>query len=161
MPDTALLPHQPVTSETCAVAAAVDIIGDRWSLLILREVFFGVSRFDDFRTGLGISRSVLTSRLDDLVRSGVLRRTPYRVEDDRTRLEYRPTRAGVELLPSVVALMRWGAHHAMSKPPALSTRHAGCGAEVDAVLCCRDGHTVAPTDVEVHMPTTTPAGSDI
>lgn len=160
MPGTALHPHQPVTPQTCAVAAAVDIIGDRWSLLILREVFFGVSRFDDFRSGLGISRSVLTSRLDGLVRAGVLRRAPYRVEDDRTRLEYRPTRAGVELLPSVVALMRWGAQHAMSQPPALSTRHAGCGAEVDAVLRCRDGHAVAPTDVEVHIPAPTRVGSD-
>jgi DNA-binding HxlR family transcriptional regulator len=160
VPDTTLVAHQAVTSETCAVSAAVDIIGDRWSLLILREVFFGVTRFDDFHSGLGISRSVLTSRLDDLVRAGVLRRKPYRVEDDRTRLEYRPTRAGVELLPSVVALMRWGAQHAMSRPPVMSTRHTECGAEVDAVLRCRSGHIVEPTDMEAHMPDITPRGSD-
>lgn len=139
-----------VTPDTCAVYAAVDIIGDRWSLLILRDVFFGVRRFEDFHTGLGISRSVLTSRLATLVDAGLLRRKPYQAEADRTRFEYRPTRAGVELLPSVVALMRWGARNAMNSPPAMSTRHANCGAEVDAVLRCRAGHTVEPSEMEAH-----------
>lgn len=150
MPDQPPTPLRAVTSQTCAVSAAVDIIGDRWSLLILREVFFGVRRFEDFRSGLGISRSVLTARLEALVAAGVLRRTPYRLGDDRTRFEYMPTRAGVELLPSVVALMRWGAKHAMSTPPIFSTRHAGCGADVDAVLRCRAGHLVTPADMEAH-----------
>jgi DNA-binding HxlR family transcriptional regulator len=139
-----------ITPDTCAVSAAVDIIGDRWSLLILRDVFFGVRRFEDFHSGLGISRSVLTARLASLVEAGVLRRKPYQAEADRTRFEYRPTRAGVELLPSVVALMRWGARNAMNSPPAMSTRHADCGAEVDAVLRCRAGHVVAPSEMETH-----------
>lgn len=91
----------------CPIAATLGVVGEHWSLLIIRDAVAGVRRFDDFQRSLGIARNVLTSRLKRLVAEGVLER--YR--GDRGRYEYRPTRAGLDLYPVLVALVQWGEQH--------------------------------------------------
>jgi DNA-binding HxlR family transcriptional regulator len=119
------------------VAFGLSIIGDRWSLLILREAFHGVRRFDELQRNLGISRAVLAARLRRLVDAGLLRRVPYREENARPRDEYHPTRAGVELLPALVSLMEWGERHLEDGAATADTlTHEGCGGHVHAALIC-------------------------
>lgn len=129
-------------------AAALRIVGDRWSLLILREVFHGTTRFDDFLRTTGVSRAVLSARLRSLTDAGLLRRQPYRDGTSRHRAEYRPTRAGVELLPTLVALMEWAERHVDGEPPSDVLIHRGCGAHVHAELTCESGHRVEPDEID-------------
>ncbi len=97
--------------DRCSIAGTLDALGDEWSVLVLRELFFGVRRFNDIQHDLGISRSVLTERLARLVEVGVVKVVPYRDPGQRERHEYRLTRAGVGLLPAMIALMQWGDQH--------------------------------------------------
>ena len=130
--------------DPCSIARTLDLVGEKWSLLVLREAFVGVRRFDDLRRRTGAPRQVLSARLATLVEAGVLRRVPYQEPGRRTRDEYRLTRAGMELFPVLVALMRWGDAH-LDQPtggPPVELAHAGCGEPVDAVLRCRAGHPV-------------------
>src|SRR3954471_19595602 len=90
----------------CSIARALEVIGDRWTILIMRDAFRGIRRFDDFRRDLGIARPVLTDRLKKLVDAGVMVRRQYEVHPPR--FEYRLTPMGIELSPALVALMRWG-----------------------------------------------------
>src|SRR6266516_2326119 len=92
----------------CSVARTLDVIGERWSLLVLREVFLGVRRFESIREATGAPRAVLADRLRSLVDAGVLVRREYREDGARTRHEYRLTEAGRELQPALTALMQWG-----------------------------------------------------
>ncbi len=94
--------------EPCSIGAAVSIVGEKWTLLVLREAFLGVTRFDEFLHRTGCSTAILSSRLKMLVAYGILRRVPYQEPGDRVRDAYRLTRAGVDLLPAIVALMQWG-----------------------------------------------------
>lgn len=135
-------------SGECSIARTVALIGDQWSMLILREAFYGVSRFEDFRGNLLISRAVLTARLDGLVGSGLLEKADYREPGQRVRYEYRLTEAGAELIPAFVALLQWGDRHCNGgKPPVIMT-HAGCGSTVSSQLRCAKGHDVMPLQVE-------------
>lgn len=131
-----------------SMEAALRIVGDRWSLSILREVFHGVSRFDDFLRNTGVSRAVLSARLRSLTAAGLLRREPYRNGAERSRSEYRPTRVGVELLPALVALMEWAERHVDGAADADELIHRGCGAPVHAQLRCGAGHLVAPDQID-------------
>lgn len=125
----------------CSVAATLAIVGERWTLLVLREAFYGVRRFDDFQRHLGVARNMLTDRLATLVEHGLLTRTPYREHGRRERHEYRLTPSGRELLPAVLALMQWGdAHLAGPAGPPVTVTHRGCGASVHAELVCASGH---------------------
>ena len=119
--------------QICSVARSLEVVGERWSLLILRDAMFGVSRFEGFLTSLGIARNVLTDRLDHLVHEGVLVRQPY----GRNRFDYRLTEKGRELGVAMLALMKWGDRHypAAGGPPRLG-QHRGCGASVDVSLTC-------------------------
>src|SRR5687768_14739432 len=96
-----------ISLDHCSIAGALEALGDDWSVLVLRELFYGVRRFNEIQEDLGISRSVLTERLGRLVDLGVVRVAPYREPGQRERNEYRLTRAGVGLLPVMVALMQW------------------------------------------------------
>jgi DNA-binding HxlR family transcriptional regulator len=128
-------------SANCAIGAAVDIIGERPTFLVLREAFNGVRRFDDMRRRTGIPRQVLSDRLARLVREDLLRKVPYQDAGQRTRHEYRLTSKGLDLYPVLVALMEWGDRHALdSAGPQVMLRHRDCGEPVRLQLSCQAGH---------------------
>ena len=126
--------HRDYDGQTCSIARTLEVVGERWSLLVLREALAGTRRFDDFQSKLGIARNVLQTRLTRLVDEGVLERRLY--QERPQRYEYVLTPAGRDLLPVLIALMRWGdAHRAPDGPPTL-IRHAGCGGDVTAAMTC-------------------------
>lgn len=130
--------------DNCTVQRAVQIFGDRWSFVVLREVFNGIRRFDDMRERTAIPRQVLSDRLTRLVAAGLLLREPYREPGQRARQQYRLTRKGLELYPILVALNAWGtAHCADPEGSPLSFAHRDCGGEVEVRLHCSAGHEVA------------------
>ena len=113
------------------------LLGEKWTLLILREAFFGVRRYGQLVRNLGIPRPTLSTRLRTLVDAGLLERVPYATEPDRH--EYRLTRAGIDLFPSIVALMRWGDTHLAGPQGApIVLRHNDCGEIADPYLACRN-----------------------
>jgi DNA-binding HxlR family transcriptional regulator len=132
--------------EACSVGRAMDILGERWTFLILREAFYGVRRFSDMQRNLGIARNILSARLQTLVASGILERRRYQEEPER--FEYRLTQAGRDLYPAVIAIMRWGDEHlAGDGGPPVVLRHS-CGEEADPVLVCSHCHEpLHPHDV--------------
>ncbi|MGH3648673.1 MAG: winged helix-turn-helix transcriptional regulator [Micromonosporaceae bacterium] len=141
------MPHP----RACSVAQTLELVGERWSLLVLREVFLGVRRFEAIHDATGAPRAVLTRRLRALVEAGVLQRHTYREPGARARDEYRLTPAGRELQPVLTALMQWGDRH-LDWPggPPLRVTHAGCGAPVRATLRCADGHVLDDTGRALH-----------
>lgn len=123
------------SSQACSIAGALEVVGERWSLLIVRNVFLGLRRFDQMQSNLGIARNVLQTRLTRLVDQGVLERSLY--QERPPRYEYRLTEKGLDLWPTVVALMQWGDRYAApaAGPPVL-LEHRGCGGNVDAHRTC-------------------------
>ena len=133
---------------TCSIARSLDVVGERWALLVVREVALGNRRFVDIRDATGAPPAVLTERLRSLVDVGVLTTRPYREPGARTREEYALTDAGRELQPVLSALMDWGDRHlAGPDGPPTVVRHVSCGAPVHARLVCDQGHEVSPRDV--------------
>ena len=129
----------------CSTAQSLEVVGEWWTLLIVRDAFFGVRRFDDFRSRLGIARSVLSARLERLVEEGVLEAVRY--SDHPPRHEYRLTEKGLDLFPVLVALQRWGDRWASPKPP-VRLRHHGCGRVTHPTLVCSAcGDPVSALDV--------------
>ena len=121
--------------EICSVGRAMDILGERWTFLILRESFYGVRRFSDMQRNLGIARNILSTRLQNLVSAGIFERRRYQEEPER--YEYRLTQAGRDLYPAIVTLMRWGDEHLQGElGPPVVLRHNLCGHEADPVLVC-------------------------
>ena len=118
----------------CTVARTLDVIGDRWSLLILRDAFYGVRRFDDFVQDLGIARNILSARLNRFVDQGVMERRRY--EDRPPRYGYHLTQRGRELLPVLLALMRWGDRWTTDGDPPVGIEHRPCGHVLEPVLVC-------------------------
>ena len=98
-------------ADRCSIVGTLTALGDNWSIMVLRELFFGVHRFNDLQRELGVSRSVLSDRLARLVDLGVVRAVPYQDPGERSRLEYRLTRKGVDLLPVMLSLKDWGDRH--------------------------------------------------
>jgi len=120
--------------QTCSIARTLEIVGERWTLLILRDAFLGIRRFDDFQARLEVSRTVLARRLDDLVEGGLLRREPYQRKP--LRHEYLPTEKALELWPALLALGQWGARHASPEGAPREFFHTACGTRVEAVARC-------------------------
>jgi DNA-binding HxlR family transcriptional regulator len=121
--------------EAESVGRALALVGERWSLLILREAFFGVRRFGQFARNLAIPRPTLSSRLRTLVEAGLLERVPYSRDPDRH--EYRLTDMGRDLFPAIVTLMRWGDKHLAGRDgPPIVLRHVACSEPADARLTC-------------------------
>src|SRR4051794_18773866 len=123
-----------VENDNCSVARTLDIIGDRWSVLVLREAFLGVRRFDVIQRHLGIARNVLTDRLNRLVDHGILARRQYSERPPRS--EYLLTESGLELWPSIVALLQWGDRHLPLEPQSISIQHKACGEATTFSLVC-------------------------
>jgi DNA-binding HxlR family transcriptional regulator len=128
--------------QICSIARALEVVGERWSVLIVRDAFLGRSRFSEFQRSLGIARNVLAARLAHLVDEGVLEHA-----DDG---QYLLTRKGRELSPVLHQLLKWGdAHYAPDGPPRL-TLHHGCGGEVGAdMVCARCGEHVRPGEIDL------------
>jgi DNA-binding HxlR family transcriptional regulator len=130
-------------SANCTIGAAVGIIGERPTFLLLREAFSGVRRFDDMQRRTGMPRQVLSDRLARLVTEGLLRKVPYRESGQRRRNEYRLTAKGLDLYPVLVALMQWGDRYAAGPGgPQVLLRHRDCGEPVQLQLSCRAGHVL-------------------
>ncbi len=129
------------SAENCSVGRALDVVGRKWTLLVLREAFYGARRFEEFHDALGCARNLLADRLSTLVDEGVLQRGTYQQPGQRGREEYRLTEKGRQLFPVVVALMEWGDRF-MADPdgPPVEVHHRECGARVHAILACDDGH---------------------
>lgn len=134
----------------CAVALALGVLGERWTMLVVREAFYGVKRFDEMLTAVGCARNVLSSRLQTLVEHDVLVKVAYRDEGQRERFEYRLTEKGRALFPILLALMQWGDRFLVDQGgPPVVVRHRGCDAQVDVEIVCRAGHrALGPRDTE-------------
>ena len=118
----------------CSVAQCLEIVGEWWTLLILRDAFLGYSRFDEFESRLGIARNVLTQRLDRLVEAGVLERTPY--QQRPVRYDYLLTGKGRDLWHVITAMRQWGDRWAAPAGPPVELVHDACGEIVNAVPAC-------------------------
>jgi DNA-binding HxlR family transcriptional regulator len=121
------------TPRPCSVAATLEVIGEKYSLLVLREVFYGVRRFDAMTRNIGAPRDVLAARLRRLVAAGVLEKVPYSTRPPR--FEYRLTTAGRELRPVLLMLMAWGDRHLTDHAPVVFEH--SCGADLEPVVVCR------------------------
>lgn len=143
------MPFRPY-DQTCSIANTLAVIGERWTLLILRDVLLGTRRFEDLQRSTGVASNILSDRLDTLVAHGILQRVPLDGRPDRH--EYRPTRAGGELAHVLQALMQWGDRHA--PPPGGPARvlvHRTCGHETEPLhVCAHCGEPLDPTEVEMH-----------
>jgi DNA-binding HxlR family transcriptional regulator len=132
--------------QNCSIASALEIVGERWTLLIVRDVFLGLHRFDQFQESLGIARNVLTDRLNRLVDEGILKRVRY--SDKGERYEYWLTRKGQDLLLPLSALRQWGDRYISEKPPTLMRRKTDHKPVVAALVPIgTDGVTVEETEL--------------
>lgn len=139
------------SAENCTIGRTLDIVGDKWTIPILRECFLGVSRFSDIERLLGCARNLLSQRLVALVEAGLLSKSDYQVSGQRRRPEYHLTAKGNELLPVLIALMQWGDRWtADDAGPPLNLLHRDCGGRLEVSIRCADGHTdIASKDVAV------------
>ncbi len=135
----------------CAIEKAVEVVGTRTAMLVMREAYYGTTRFDDFAERVGMTRATTATRLSALVEAGLLEQRDYREEGQRTRKEYVLTDAGRDLVPVVWALFQWGRKHLPSET-ILELAHHDCGAPVDVEVRCADGHEVGLDDVELRLP---------
>jgi DNA-binding HxlR family transcriptional regulator len=137
-----------IAGQRCSIARPAALLGDRWTLVILRQAFNGVKRFEDFQSTLDISRSLLSERLGRLVDAGVLRREPYK-DAVRTRDRYRLTEMGLDVYPVLMALREWGDRYMAEEGPPLEIRHRGCGGTPTLELRCEKcGEQVGPREAE-------------
>jgi DNA-binding HxlR family transcriptional regulator len=140
-----------VLGPDCSIEATIALVGDRWALLVLRDVFRGVHRFSDMCTDLGIARNILADRLDRLVAAGILTKVPY--QERPLRHEYRLTAKGRDLSPALIALMRWGDRWAMGGDAPTLLVHDACGSELEQVLRCPTCEVpVTPTHIRSRHP---------
>ncbi len=126
------------TDMNCSIAQTLEIVGEWWTLLIIRDALLGVTRFDEFSSRLGIARNVLTQRLDMLVAHGVLTKEPY--QDKPVRYDYRLTEKGRDLWTVITALRQWGDKWTAENGAPVITVHRSCGNEMTAELVCSECH---------------------
>jgi DNA-binding HxlR family transcriptional regulator len=132
--------------QVCSIARALEVIGDRWTLLIVRDLVLGLSRFDEFLESLGVASNVLADRLNRLVEERIVERVRYSERPER--FEYRLTAKGRELGLVLLALMQWGDRHISTKPPRIARRR-GDRSRVTVGLVAADGTPVRPGDLEL------------
>jgi len=136
-----------IDKQVCSVARALSVVGERWTMLIMRDAFLGTRRFDQFQSNLGITRHRLSERLNKLVDHGVLVKVPY--HERPVRYEYRLTRKGLGLYPVLMSLARWGDEWMDGgKGAPLEYVHQGCGKKTRPVLDCSEcGEPLRPEEV--------------
>jgi DNA-binding HxlR family transcriptional regulator len=140
---------QTYPTQDCSIARALEIVGERWTLLILRDAIFGARRFEEFQRGLGIARNVLAARLERMCHEGLLERRRYGERPER--FEYHPTQAASDLRPTLFQLMKWGDHHHPSQAgPPMRAVHRACGGDADVELTCdRCGQRLHYADLDL------------
>ncbi|NUP68077.1 MAG: helix-turn-helix transcriptional regulator [Nonomuraea sp.] len=150
-------------AQACSIARALEVVGERWSLLIVREALFGgATRYRDFQNSLGIATNVLKTRLDGFVKAGIMRR--HKFADQPELFEYLVTEKGRALAPALVALSAWGDHWVTDGEPPILYTHATCGAEITQQTTCADcGHVDDPAEIKAILgpghPSRTQVGS--
>ncbi|MCX4767396.1 helix-turn-helix transcriptional regulator [Streptomyces sp. NBC_01275] len=142
-------PRPDPDMSNCSIARTLEVVGGKWTILILCEVWYGSSRFSDFERVLGCSRNLLAARLRMLVKEGILATETSRKPGSRSRPKYEITPKGVDLVPAVMGLLRWGDRcRADPEGPAGLSRHRGWGVHVDAQIRCARGRAVQAEDIE-------------
>ncbi len=132
---------------TDGLTKVLEVVGERWSLLVVREVSLGLRRFDAIQSATGAPRTVLSDRLRRLTAAGILQTQTYQVPGSRPRLEYALSDAGFDLLPVLSALSDWGERHiASGAMPEIVYRHSGCGGRIAVGLFCECGQRTDPRD---------------
>ncbi|GLQ06541.1 winged helix-turn-helix transcriptional regulator [Sneathiella chinensis] len=138
---------QELNSERCSIARALYVVGDRWTILVLRECYRGVTRFDKFESRLKIPRRILSERLKKLVEEGLLVKEQY--QNHRLRFDYLLTDKGWELRPVLLSLLAWGDKYLAEGEPPMSLRHEACGhVTVPALVCSACGEPVDPREIK-------------
>jgi DNA-binding HxlR family transcriptional regulator len=135
----------------CPIARTFDALGTKTSYLIMREAFYGATRFEEFVERTGVSEPVTASRLRELTDEGLLEKVPYQEPGKRTRQAYQLTEKGSDLLPVLVAMMRWGDRWMFPNGARVDLTHAGCGGQVAAELRCEEGHAVSRDELELGL----------
>jgi DNA-binding HxlR family transcriptional regulator len=146
-----LEPRSDWTADNCPMAGTLEVVRTRSAFLILREAFYGATRFEEFAERTGLSEPIASARLRELVDAGILRREPYQEPGQRTRQLYRLTDKGADLLPVLVALMEWGDTWLESgvERRRVELRHRDCGARVSAELRCAKDHPVSAGELDL------------
>lgn len=146
MTGTQTQPQSQTEVDGCSIQATLDLVGDRWTLLILRDIFRGVQRFSQIQQDLGIARNLLSERLTRLVDHEIVHKVPY--QDRPLRHEYRLTPKGMDLSPALVALMRWGDRWTSDGTPPTVLIHDACATALEQVLLCPTcDETVLPSQI--------------
>jgi len=136
-------------SEQCSIQRTLALLGEKWTMLVIRDAANGVRRFDDFRRHIGLSEPVLADRLKHLVSRGILETREYQEPGQRRRNEYRLTAKGWDLFPILISLMQWGDDHLDGEQP-WQVEHRECGHPIRAeVRCSHDGERVGPRDARL------------
>jgi DNA-binding HxlR family transcriptional regulator len=151
------------SGQNCSIARTLELVGERWTILVLRDVFLGRRRFDQLQRSLGVARNVLAARLERLVGEGILEKAPY--QERPARYEYRLTEKGLDLWPVIVELLRWGDRYAAPQAgPPIVIRHRDCGGELgERRICTRCGEPLGARDVRAELgpgAVPAPAGHD-
>lgn len=148
--DGALADRSTWRPDLCPIGKALEVVGTRSAMLLMREAYYGTTRFDDFAVRADITEAVAASRLRELTEAGLLVRRPYREPGQRTRHEYRLTQKGRDLAPAVLALFEWGGKYLSSRGrPPVQFSHADCGAAIHVEVRCEDDHQVALNELLV------------
>jgi DNA-binding HxlR family transcriptional regulator len=134
----------------CAIEKTMAVVGTKSAMLIMREAYYGTTRFDDFARRVGITKAATSARLSELVDLGLLRRQRYQEPGQRSRDEYVLTDAGIDFMPVVWALFEWGRHHLPGRNR-LRLTHLGCGAEASVEIRCKEGHVVPPDELGMRL----------
>ena len=134
----------------CSIEQTMTVLGTKSAMLIMREAYYGTTRFDDFARRVGITKAAASARLSELVDLGMLTRRPYREVGQRTRDEYVLTEAGVDFMPVVWAMFQWGQQHLPGRNR-LRLTHVACGADAVVEMRCTEGHPVPPDELGVEL----------
>jgi len=142
--------NQPL-GRYCPMERTLGVVNTRSAILVLREAFYGATRFEQFTARAGLTDATTATKLRDMVEAGVLEKRPYQEPGRRRRHEYVLTAAGTDLMPVVFALLQWGNQHDPPPYPPVLT-HNGCGEKVAVLTRCAAGHDVGPDDVTASAP---------
>ena len=134
----------------CPIEKTMALLGTKSAMLIMREAYYGTTRFDDFCRRVGVTKAAASARLNELVDAGLLARRPYKEPGQRSRDEYVLTDAGLDFMPVVWAMFEWGQRH-LPRPTQLRLTHAGCGADATVTVRCADGHDVPANELAVRI----------